>query len=251
LHSDLTDFDALQQTHNEICQSMPPIAGVAQGAMVLRDGPTRDMTLDQMTGVLDPKVQGSLNLDSLFQDDSLDFFVFFSSTASVVGHVGQANYCAANMFMHGLALQRRRRGLAASVLDLGAVLGTGYISRELTDEQAKGLLTRGFMPVSELDVHYAVSEAINASPLDAGVEPEISTAMVRKLASEPNRPHWYSNTIYSYMTLRESADGSSPSTGKEGISISDQLANATSRDEVQTTLTGQNRIFTSFQNYFC
>ncbi|KAH6880012.1 beta-ketoacyl synthase domain-containing protein [Thelonectria olida] len=235
--NDLTDFDALQQTYKEICQSMPPIAGVAQGAMILRDGPTRDMTLSQMTEVLNPKVQGSLNLDILFQDNPLDFFVLFSSTASVVGHVGQANYCAANMFMHGLALQRRRRGLAASVLDLGAVLGTGYISRELTDEQAKGLLARGFMPVSELDVHYAVSEAINASPLASGVEPEISTAMVRKLATEPNRPHWYSNAIYSYMTLSESETASSHSTGKEGISIGDQLANATSRDEIQTILT--------------
>ena len=81
--------------------------------MVLNDVATRDMKLEELTRVLRPKVDGSLNLDRLFSDEPLDFFIFFASAANVAGNPGQANYTAANLFMSGLAQQRRRRGLSA------------------------------------------------------------------------------------------------------------------------------------------
>lgn len=74
-----------------------------------------------------PKVEGSIYLDELFQDTSLDFFVFFSSLAAVTGNLGQSNYSAANCFMSGLAEQRRQKGLAASVINIGPVLESGTL----------------------------------------------------------------------------------------------------------------------------
>lgn len=71
--------------------------------MVLSDVLTCDMTLDDLTRVVRPKVDGSRNLDHLFHDAPLDFFIFFSSAASITGNAGQANYCAANFFMAALA----------------------------------------------------------------------------------------------------------------------------------------------------
>lgn len=44
--------------------------------MVLQDSLTCDMSLDGMLKVLRPKVVGSINLDELFSEDNLDFFVF-------------------------------------------------------------------------------------------------------------------------------------------------------------------------------
>ena len=63
--------------------------------MVLKDTPIRDMSLEQMTDVLRPKVDGSVHLDRLFQDKSLDFLIFFSSVLGITGNMGQANYTAA------------------------------------------------------------------------------------------------------------------------------------------------------------
>lgn len=163
LACDITRRSEVVALHSEICRSMPPIAGVAQGAMVLRDTNIRDMTLDQLSAVMRPKVVGSIHLNDLFQENTLDFFVFFSSVVSLVGNNGQAAYSAANSFMVGLAEQRRRRGLAASVIDIGAVLGVGYATRVGKTPfvyTRAGIKQRGLIGMSERDLHQLFAEAV-------------------------------------------------------------------------------------------
>ena len=45
---------------------------------------------------LRPKVDGTRFLDEIFMDNDLDFFMCFSSLASVSGNMGQTAYAAAN-----------------------------------------------------------------------------------------------------------------------------------------------------------
>ena len=109
---DITNRDSLHRAYDEICHTLPPISGVENGAMVLIDRTLQNMKLSTMTDVLKPKVDGSKHLDELFSQDTLDFFILFSSMSSVVGNSGQSNYIAANMYMTSLAFQRKKRGLA-------------------------------------------------------------------------------------------------------------------------------------------
>lgn len=88
---------------------MPPIAGVANGAMVLQDTLFENMTFESMTQVLLPEVEGTKLLDELFHHTALDFHIVFSSLTAVVDNRVQSNYIAANMYMVALANQRMSR----------------------------------------------------------------------------------------------------------------------------------------------
>ena len=93
---DVTKKQSLLDLRTRILSTMPPIGGVANGAMVLSDKLFADMTYHSFHEVLKPKVDGSRNLDEIFSGDSLDFFILFSSISAVTGQRSQANYAAAN-----------------------------------------------------------------------------------------------------------------------------------------------------------
>lgn len=94
--ADVTKKEDLVDLRTRILDTMPPIGGVANGAMVLSDKLFADMTYDNFQKVLKPKVDGSKNLNEVFSDDDLDFFILFSSISAVTGQRSQANYAAAN-----------------------------------------------------------------------------------------------------------------------------------------------------------
>ncbi|KAJ4388088.1 hypothetical protein N0V93_008693 [Gnomoniopsis smithogilvyi] len=158
---DLTIREQVMQLHSEICVGMPPIAGVTQGANSWEDTAIGEMSLDILLSGTKPKVEGSINLNDLFQNDDLDFFVFFSSVVAVVGRPGQTYYSAANMFMAALAEQRRRKGLAASVIHIGPIYGIGYVARQEKEILNKERLrSSSLVPISEREFYQLFSEAV-------------------------------------------------------------------------------------------
>ena len=66
-------------------------------------------TWDRFSKVMAPKVTGSWHLHTLTQNQALDFFVMFSSAASLLGSPGQSNHASANAFLDALAHHRERR----------------------------------------------------------------------------------------------------------------------------------------------
>lgn len=94
---DVTDKADLNRVYEDICSTMHPIGGVMNGAMVLSDGLFENLTLEGIQKVLKPKIDGSENLNEVFQSQDLEFFIMFSSLTAVFGMRGQSNYAAANM----------------------------------------------------------------------------------------------------------------------------------------------------------
>ena len=115
-YRDVANEQSLDAGLARIHESMPPIGGVAFGPLVLKDILFKNMDLDMMETVLEPKVRGAnlLNERLCDSDNPLDFFVMFSSFVMVCGNPGQSAYSAANAYTHSLAQQRRTRGLAVS-----------------------------------------------------------------------------------------------------------------------------------------
>lgn len=114
--------------------AVPKIAGVIQGAMVLRDKPFENMTLDDYHSAIKPKVQGTWNIHnaSLEHGSPLTFFTLLSSTSGIVGNKGQANYAAANTFLDAFAGYRQGLGLSANTVDLGLIEDVGYAAEQGT-----------------------------------------------------------------------------------------------------------------------
>src|SRR5262249_43144894 len=83
----------------EIDYTLPPLRGVLHLAGVLDDGIAIHLDRARMWSVLSPKLHGAWNLHTRTAGRQLDFFVLFSSVASMIGSPGQANYAAANAFL--------------------------------------------------------------------------------------------------------------------------------------------------------
>jgi thioesterase domain-containing protein/NAD(P)-dependent dehydrogenase (short-subunit alcohol dehydrogenase family)/acyl carrier protein len=137
LRGDVTDAASLRQAIAQLPADCPPIRGVIHAAGVLADGILSDMSLDQLSRAMSPKVQGARNLHAATRELPLDFFVLFSSVAAVLGSPGQANYAAGNAYLDALAHERRREGLPALSINWGPWAGSGMAAESGRDESVK------------------------------------------------------------------------------------------------------------------
>ena len=227
---DITSRESLHQTYDEICDSLPPIAGVANGAMILIDRTFQNMDLSTMTDVLRPKVDGSKYLDELFSENTLDFFILFSSMSSVVGNSGQSNYIAANMYMTSLAVQRKKRGLAGSVIDLSSLVGIGYV--EHSEAVDADYFTRiGYTNISEQDLHQIFAEAMLVGRPGSQDCPEIVTGLAPAFADAEVKAPYRNDLKFCHFTIERS--GEKQDTGKGVIiPVKSQLYTAETRAQI-------------------
>jgi acyl transferase domain-containing protein/acyl carrier protein len=118
-----------------------PLRGVFHCAGLLDDGVLEQQTWRRFEHVLAPKVIGAWNLHRCTRDLPLDFFVLFSSVASLLGSPGQANHAAANAYLDALAWHRRADRLSAVSINWGAWASIGAAARSGLSER---LALRGF-----------------------------------------------------------------------------------------------------------
>jgi acyl transferase domain-containing protein/pimeloyl-ACP methyl ester carboxylesterase/acyl carrier protein len=120
--------------------SLPPIAGIIHAAGVLDDGILIEQNWERFRNAIAPKVFGAWNLHNLTQDLSLDFFVTFSSIASLIGSPGQANYAAANAFLDAIARYRQAQGLPGLSINWGPWAETGMAVKANFNRQGLNLI---------------------------------------------------------------------------------------------------------------
>ncbi len=114
-----------------------PLRGIIHAAGVLDDGVLQQQSWERFEKVMAAKVAGSWNLHHLTQDLPLDFFVCFSSAASITGLLGQGNYIAANSFLDALAHYRESLGLSTLAINWGAWSEVGMAAKLSQDQQMR------------------------------------------------------------------------------------------------------------------
>ena len=123
----------------------PNLRGIVHAAGVLDDGMLTQQTPERFRKVARPKVDGAWHLHQQTIAKALDFFVLFSSVASVIGSPGQSNYASANAFMDGLALYRQQQGLPATAINWGPWADVGMAA---SDVVLRRLMHDGWQPMT-------------------------------------------------------------------------------------------------------
>lgn len=230
---DVSDRNSVHSVVNDVKNKMPPIGGVCNAAMVLSDKLFVNMDVDTLNNTLGPKVDGTRYLDEIFSQTPLEFFILFSSLASIIGNAGQSNYHAANLFMASLASQRRKKGLTASVIHIGLVTDVGYVARKgrAMEEHLRKLF---FMPLSESDVHHFFAEAVLAGRPGSERPSEIIIGLQSVIDSPDTtaRPPWASNPRFSHFLIKEASVKKHTQTGSTATNIKQRIEEADSEESL-------------------
>jgi thioester reductase-like protein len=126
-----------------------------------------------------PKIIGTWNLHELTKELPLDFFVCFSSIASVLGSPGQGNYAAANAFMDALVHYRRSLGLPAMSINWGPWDSVG-MAAQLGEDFRRRLHNRGITPLKPVQGLSALENLLQ-SPITQVAVISIDWSVVAKL----------------------------------------------------------------------
>jgi acyl transferase domain-containing protein len=146
LQVDVADRDALSAALEQVHENMPDLCGIFHAAGVIDDGTLMRLTRASMATVFAPKVTGAWNLHLLTQESRLDFFVMFSSVASLLGSPGQANYAAANTFLDALAHYRRALGQPGLSINWGPWAEVGLAASQ--ENRGQRLAAMGITSIS-------------------------------------------------------------------------------------------------------
>lgn len=114
-----------------------PIRGVVHAAGVLADGTIAGATAADWHAVMHPKVQALCNVHDIAAQWDLDFFLAYSSAASLLGSPGQVSYAAANAVVDAFMAFRHGQGQPGLAINWGPWSGRGMTAR-----QASGHATR-------------------------------------------------------------------------------------------------------------
>ncbi len=107
LQADAADYLQMQRAVREAEERFGPINGVIHAAgLADYEGVIQGRTRQGTDNILASKLKGTMVLDDLLKDRSLDFFVLCSSLSSILAPFGQVGYAAANAFLDAFALHK-------------------------------------------------------------------------------------------------------------------------------------------------
>ncbi len=108
-----------------------PLRGVIHGAAVIDDQIVVGLRQESLERVWAPKAVGAVRLHDATANRQLDWWVGFSSVASLLGSPGQAAYACANAWLDALVAWRKAAGLPATTINWGQWSDVG-VARTLT-----------------------------------------------------------------------------------------------------------------------
>lgn len=138
--------------------------------------------------------------------------------------------------MVGLASQRRAKDLPATVIDIGMIIGLGFIQRSDAREGAgsteSALQNLDYMPVSERDLHHLLAEAIVAGR--SKISPEIITGL--HAHDTGHSPFWHTKSLFSHIKAKTGFQKEISPDNSVAKSLRERLGDAKSLEEALSVM---------------
>ncbi|TMR08977.1 SDR family NAD(P)-dependent oxidoreductase [Nonomuraea turkmeniaca] len=139
---DIADPTTVQRALTASAEDGATLRGIVHAAGVIEDATLANVDDELLARVWRGKADGAWTLHQATLDHDLDFFVVYSSLASLIGSPGQGAYAAANAYLDALVGYRLSQGLPATGIHWGAWSQVG---------RGRHLAQRGFLMISPDD----------------------------------------------------------------------------------------------------
>jgi NADPH:quinone reductase-like Zn-dependent oxidoreductase len=186
------------------------IRGCLNMAIVLQNSPFLTMQPDQWNAGIRTKIDTTKSLHLATMKDDLDFFIMFSSVSSIAGNRAQAAYAAGNAFQNAMAAYRRRLGMTAVSVALGAVEEIGTLAE---DTRTLSTLTQsGLRILNSSEVLCCVEAAVYESQhsqrhlLVTGFDMFATVNNVIQATPEQNLIFWANSAEFSHFFDHRASD---------------------------------------------
>jgi NAD(P)-dependent dehydrogenase (short-subunit alcohol dehydrogenase family)/acyl carrier protein len=167
LTADIARREDVENVLTHVARRMPALRGIVHAAGVLDDATLLTVSAEQLWRVLRPKILGAFFLHALTRELRLDFFVSYSSVASLFGAAGQANYAAANAFLDSLAHARVGNGLPAISIHWGPFTEVGMAAT--SGNRGVRLSARGVEGLSPAEGNVALGRLLAHPRAEVGI----------------------------------------------------------------------------------
>lgn len=127
--ADISNEEKMRAVTAELREKFGKINGMIHCAGIGNDELISGTTEDALRQTLKPKVLGTLVLDRVTSQDEMDFFVMFSSVASLFCMPGQGAYAAANSYLDSFAAYRSKSGKKTLTINWVAWKNIGMASK--------------------------------------------------------------------------------------------------------------------------
>ncbi|MCX7920842.1 MAG: SDR family NAD(P)-dependent oxidoreductase [Clostridia bacterium] len=160
LQADGTDYDSMLRVVATAKEKFGHINGAFHSAIVLKDKTLANMDEDTFRAALAPKVDASVVLYKVLQNEHMDFLVYFSSIQSFTGNAGQANYAAGCTFKDAYAdVLGKKAPFKVRTINWGYWGTVGIVSSE---QHYKRFTSQGAISITPQEGFNALSRIISA-----------------------------------------------------------------------------------------
>jgi amino acid adenylation domain-containing protein len=206
--ADVADERRMADVFEQCREWLPPIRGIIHAAGLVSDDSTSADTVEQWQQILRPKITGAQVLHRLTQELRLDWFVNFSSIASLLG-AKELSYAAANAFLDAQAHQHAAQSHTTLTVNFGPWDALGMAA---TEHRSRGFRVLGIQPLDPERALAALGRLIESGQSQAAVA-DVDWFTLKTLYQ--NRPE---------RTLLEEIVESSPSSRRQAESNDGRFA---------------------------